>query len=52
MNEITAQDIQTIRLLLMMYRQGWVDAAEYLNKQSLHIAHQIKKQYRDLCDES
>jgi hypothetical protein len=45
MNE---HDLQTLRLMLMMYRQGWLDATEHIRGQTMRIDREIKALYREL----
>lgn len=45
---LTPEKLQTLRLMLMMYRQGWIDASVYLNMEAKKQAASIKKQYEEL----
>jgi hypothetical protein len=49
--EMTDKDLQTVRLLLMMYRQGWLDAGRYLAGEANRHGMILLKQYRALCDD-
>lgn len=42
------RDIQTVRLLLMMYRQGWLDARDHLLAQTMKVDREILRKYKEL----
>lgn len=45
MDQPQERDIQITRLLIMMYRQGWIDATAYLRAETTSVAHRIKADY-------
>jgi hypothetical protein len=45
------RSVQTVRLMLMMYRQGWLDAAEYLAGETMRQARAMQQEYNRLVDQ-
>lgn len=46
------RELMNLRIILMMYRQGWIDACQHLTAETRRIKREMENKYQNLLPEN